>query len=136
MAFTIKDSESFSDFLLSVGILHLPGHHGEELREVNGPVAIRIHLVDHILELSFSGILTERPKKEVGESRTYDHYRACDSPPHDSPQLLGSDGAVTVFVEQREGLLELGNLIFSELFRHLFSCVKLETDETSEREKC
>ena len=39
--------------------------------------------------------------------------------PHDSPQLLGSDGAVSVFVEQREGFLELGNLIFSELLCHL-----------------
>ena len=63
----VEDSEGFSYFLLGVGVLHLPGHHGEELREVDGPVAIRIHLIDHVLELSFSGVLTQRPEIRRGQ---------------------------------------------------------------------
>ena len=34
---------------------------------------------------------------------------------HDGAQLLGGDGAVTIFVEEREGLFEFGNLLFSQL---------------------
>ena len=41
---------------------------------------------------------------------------------HDSAQLLGGDGAITVLVEQGERLLELGNLLFCQLVRH---CVVL-----------
>ena len=59
----VENPEGFSYFLLGVGVLHLPGHHGEELGEVNGPVAIRINFIDHILEFSFGGILPERPEQ-------------------------------------------------------------------------
>ena len=51
--------------ILPVCVLHLPSHHSEELREVNGAVAIRVHLIDHILELKLRGILTQRPKKKI-----------------------------------------------------------------------
>lgn len=53
--------------------LHLSGHQVEELWEVNGPITISIHLIDHVLQLSFSGILTQRP--------------------HHCAKLLGCDGA-------------------------------------------
>lgn len=50
-------------------------------------LTICVHLVDHVLQLGFSGVLSQRP--------------------HHCPQLLGGDGAVPVFVEEGEGLLEL-----------------------------
>ena len=50
-------------------------------------LTISVHLVDHVLQLGFSGVLSQRP--------------------HHCPQLLGGDGAVPVFVEEGEGLLEL-----------------------------
>ena len=56
----------FSFFLaknngLPVCVLHLPGHHGEELGEVDGSVAVSVHLVDHVLELGLGGVLTQGP---------------------------------------------------------------------------
>ena len=53
------------------------------------------HLIDHVLELSLGGVLSQRT--------------------HDSPQLLGCDGAVTILVEKGESLLKLGNLLFRQL---------------------
>ena len=47
--------------MLPVCVLHLPGHHGEELGEVDGPVAVSVHLVDHVLELGLGGVLTQGP---------------------------------------------------------------------------
>jgi hypothetical protein len=47
------------------------------------------------LELGLGGVLAQRP--------------------HDGAQLLGRDGAVAVLVEQREGLLELGDLLLCQL---------------------
>lgn len=84
----IKDSKGLPDLLLAVGVLHLPRHHRQELREVNGPVAlwrqlkcgecvyllkfklifphfkelhptISVHLVDHVLEFSFGWVLAQ-----------------------------------------------------------------------------
>ena len=48
---------------------------------------VSINLVDHVLQLSLGGILTQWP--------------------HDCSQLLGSDGAVSILVKQWERLLEL-----------------------------
>eukprot|EP00092_Neocalanus_flemingeri_P021680 GFUD01023518.1.p1 GENE.GFUD01023518.1~~GFUD01023518.1.p1 ORF type:complete len:103 (+),score=7.18 GFUD01023518.1:99-407(+) len=75
-----------------------PRHHCQELRKVNGSVPVCVHLVDHVLQFSLSGVLPEGP--------------------HDGPQLFGGDSAVTVLVEQREGLLEFGNLFFCQFFGH------------------
>ena len=50
--------EGLDELLLGVGILHLTGHQGQELREVNGTVTISIDLVDHVLQLSFRRVLT------------------------------------------------------------------------------
>merc|ERR1719262_806226 len=60
-----------------------------------------IHLVDHILKLSFCRILAKGA--------------------HDSSQLLSSDGAITILVEEGEGLLEFGNLLLSQLVCHSMS---------------
>lgn len=66
----------------------LPGGTGRGLPSSPGcGLTICVHLVDHVLQLGFSGVLSQRP--------------------HHCPQLLGGDGAVPVFVEEGEGLLEL-----------------------------
>lgn len=59
------------------------------------PLTVSVHFVDHVLKFSFCGILAERS--------------------HDGAQLLGGDCAIAVLVEQRECLLELGNLFFCQL---------------------
>ena len=83
----VEDPKCFSYLLLGVRVLHLPGHHREELGEVDGPVPIGVHLVDHVLQLGLGGVLTQRP--------------------HHGAQLLSGDGAVPVLVEQAEGFFEL-----------------------------
>ena len=44
----VKDLEGFSDLLLGVGVLHLAGHHGQEL--CGGPVRQLRRLRDRGLE--------------------------------------------------------------------------------------
>lgn len=72
--------ESLHDLLLGIGVLHLAGHHGEELfvtsqllsssrplqygwwkrtREVDGSVVVSIDLVDHVLKLRLGRVLAE-----------------------------------------------------------------------------
>ena len=53
------------------------------------------HLIDHVLQLGLRGVLTERT--------------------HHGSQLLGRDRAITILVEQGEGLLELSNLLLGKL---------------------
>merc|ERR1719199_2199718 len=98
VAVLVEHLEGLDDLLLGVSVLHLASHHGEELGEVDGAVAVGIDLVDHVLQLGLSGVLAQRA--------------------HDRAQLLGGDGAVTVLVEQRERLLELGDLLLGKLVRH------------------
>lgn len=97
VAVLVKDLEGLLDLLLRVGVLHLAGHHGQELGEVDGAVAVGVDLVNHVLQLALGGVLAKRA--------------------HDGAQLLGGDGAVAVLVEQREGLLELGDLLLGQLVR-------------------
>ena len=47
----VKDPEGLPDVLLEVGLLQLLGHHGQELVEVDLPVTVNIHLLDHVLQL-------------------------------------------------------------------------------------
>merc|ERR1719336_3566857 len=51
VAVLVEDAERLPDLLLAVCVLHLPGHHGEELGEVDRAVAVGVHLVDHVLQL-------------------------------------------------------------------------------------
>lgn len=44
--------KSLSQFVLSIGPLHLLGHHLQELIELDGTVSILVHLVYHVSELS------------------------------------------------------------------------------------
>ena len=60
VAVFVEHPEGLSDLFLTVCVFHLPGHHGEKLGEVDGSVAVGVHLVDHILELSLGGVLSQR----------------------------------------------------------------------------
>merc|ERR1719181_1347302 len=95
VAVLVEDAEGLLELLLGVRVLHLAGHQGAELREVNGAVAVGIDLVDHVLQLRLGRVLAERA--------------------HDGAELLGGDRAVTVLVEEGEGLLELGDLLLGQL---------------------
>lgn len=86
---SVSHLESLADLLLRVSILHLAGHHGEELYlpvsirtrssvisgcrtwEVNGAVVVGINLVDHVLKLRLRRVLAKRA--------------------HDSTELLGGN---------------------------------------------
>lgn len=50
-------------------------------------LTVGVHLVNHVLKLSLGGILPQGA--------------------HHGPQLFGGDGTITVFIKQRERLLEL-----------------------------
>ena len=45
----VKDLEGLPDLVLGVLLVDLHGHHGEELREVDGARAVLVHLVHHVL---------------------------------------------------------------------------------------
>ena len=64
VAVLVEDLEGFLDLLLGIGILHLAGHHGQELGEINGSVAVSIDLVDHVLEFGLGGVLSEGKKEK------------------------------------------------------------------------
>lgn len=100
--------EGLADFLLGVGVLHLPCHHGQELwlgasvrgsrlrqrgntrspppnrrmsrhtREVNGAVVVGVDLVNHILQLRLGRVLSQGP--------------------HDRAELLGGDLSCTPYL--------------------------------------
>lgn len=61
---TLKASINYSSVSVSFIFLSLiankPGHERQKFREINGAVTVSIHFVDHVLKLSFSGILTQR----------------------------------------------------------------------------
>ena len=59
VSISVEDLEGFDEFFLGVGVLHLPGHQGQELGEVDGAVAVGIDLVDHILQFGLSGVLAQ-----------------------------------------------------------------------------
>ena len=99
VAVLVEDAEGLLELLLGVGVLHLAGHEGAELGEVNGAVAVGVDLVDHVLQLGLGRVLAERA--------------------HDGAELLGGDGAVAVLVEEGERLLELGDLLVGESVSHL-----------------
>lgn len=84
VAVLVKDLECLLDLLLRVSVLHLAGHHGQELWEINGAVAICIDLVHHILKVGLGGVLAQGA--------------------HDGAELLGGDGAIAILIEQRESL--------------------------------
>jgi len=75
---TYENLERLKDLRVLVRVVHLSGHEGDELGEVNLPIAVRIHLVDHLLELRVGGVLTH--------------------PLHNDPQLRRGDGAIPILV--------------------------------------
>lgn len=57
-------------------------------------LTVSVHLVDHVLEFFFRGVLAQRS--------------------HDRAQLLGRDPPIAILVEEGEGFLELRNLLFRQ----------------------
>merc|ERR1719512_564364 len=98
IAVTIEDLEGFDQLLFCVSVFHLTCHERQELGKINRAIAVRVHLVDHVLELSLRWVLSQRS--------------------HHCTQLLGCDGAIAILVKKRECLLELSNLLLSELVGH------------------
>ena len=58
VAVPIVDFEGLLELFLCVRALHFSGHHVQELGEINSPIAIRVDLIDHVLELRLSGALS------------------------------------------------------------------------------
>jgi hypothetical protein len=84
----------------------VPCHEGEEFWEVDGAIAVGVHLIDHVLQFGLGGVLPQRA--------------------HDCPQFLlyvqrylGGDGSIAIFVEEGEGLFEFSNLLLVELVGHV-----------------
>merc|ERR1719203_70710 len=98
IAIAIEHLESLDELLLRVRVLHLTRHERQKLWKIDGAIAIGVHLVDHVLQLGLRRILAQRP--------------------HDRAQLLGGDGAITILVEEGEGLLELSDLLLGKLISH------------------
>lgn len=82
IAILVEDFKRLLDLLFAIGITHLPRHHGEEFREIDGAVSICINFVNHVLELCFRGILAKGT--------------------HDGAQFLGRDSAIAIFLERGE----------------------------------
>jgi len=99
VAIFVKDAEGLLDLLLGVRVVHLAGHQGQELGEVDCTAAILVNLVDHVLELGLRGVLTEGA--------------------HDGAQLLRRDRTIAVFVKERERLLEFSDLLVGQLVGHV-----------------
>mmetsp|Transcript_13213 Transcript_13213/g.38315 ORF Transcript_13213/g.38315 Transcript_13213/m.38315 type:complete len:208 (-) Transcript_13213:304-927(-) len=91
----VENLESFHQFFLRVGILHLLGHQTQKLSEINSTTSVVIDFIDHIVQFSFCWGLTKRT--------------------HNSSQLLSGNGAIAVLVEEQERFLEFGNLFVREL---------------------
>jgi len=98
VAVFVEHTECLADLFFRVGVLHLSGHHRQELWEIDSSVAVSVDLIDHILQFGLGGVLAQRA--------------------HDCAELLGGDGSIAVLVEQAERLLELGDLFLGELVSH------------------
>jgi hypothetical protein len=98
IAVLVEDLEGIADLVVVLGGAHLLGHHAQELTEVDGAIVVLVDLANHVAQLGLGWVLTKRT--------------------HDGAELLGGDLAIAVLVEQREGLLELGDLFFRESISH------------------
>jgi len=106
----IKDLEGLFDLLLTISVLHLPGHHGQELREIDSAIAIGVDLVDHILEFMLCGVLAQRThhgaKLPRGDRTVTIYHRAIRHRLWIEVSQRIVKWSLT-FVEQGESLLEL-----------------------------
>merc|ERR1719412_3413409 len=99
IAITVENLKGFDQFFFSVRVLHLARHQRQKLWEIDGSIAICVYFIDHVLKLCLSRVLAQRA--------------------HHSAQLFCRDGAIAVFVEQAKCLLELSDLLFSQLVCHI-----------------
>ena len=107
VAVLVKHLEGFLDFFFAVRIAHLARHHGQELGKVDRAVSVRIHFVDHVLQLGFCRVLSQRAHhraKLPGGDRA---ITVCDQQGlSDFYTMGGCRYIVLTFVEQRKGFLE------------------------------
>jgi len=80
----IKNLERALHLSFEIHILGRSRHHLAEFFEINGTVAIRVDLVDHVFDLGFSGVLAEGF--------------------HDLVELLDGDGSISIGVKECEGM--------------------------------
>jgi len=90
----IEEAESLHDFLARVALAHLSGHHGEELFEIDGAVAILVDVSNHFLDF-----VLVRFKSESA---------------HGNLEFLGINGTRTVGVKQVERFANLLLLLLRE----------------------
>jgi len=76
----VEYSKGLSDLFLAIRVLHLSCHHGEELWKVDCTITVGVDLIDHVLELRLSGILSQRA--------------------HHSAQLFGGDRTIAILVKK------------------------------------
>lgn len=100
VSISVKDFKGFSEFFFSISILDLSGHKGKKLWEINCPVPVSVDFVDHVLEFSFSWILTEGS--------------------HNGSEFFGGNSTISIFIEKSESFFEFRDLFFGELFRHFW----------------
>ena len=106
----IKDLERLLDLLLAISVAHLPGHHGQELGEIDSAVAIGVDLVDHILEFSLCRVLAQRThhgaKLPRGDRTVAIYHRTIRHRLWSEVSQRIMKWSLT-FIEQGESLLEL-----------------------------
>lgn len=73
----IKYLERLLNLFFTVSVPHLSCHHRKKLGKIDGSISVGVHFVDHVLKLSFGGILTQWS--------------------HDSSKLFCGDGTITVW---------------------------------------
>merc|ERR1712057_126153 len=97
----IEELEHLLDVLAGILLTHLASHHLEELRELDGAVAVTINVGDHLLEL----LVLDLEAKGA----------------HGGLELTDVDGAGSIRVEEGEGLTDLVELLLGELTGFLLS---------------
>ena len=107
----VGDLEGLSDLVLTICVTDPSGHHGQELRKVDGAISIGINLVDHFLELSLRGVLTQgthdSPKPPGGDRAIFICHHAIR---RRARRIGGSRRMVKcflTFIEQGESFFEL-----------------------------
>ena len=91
----VKQVEHFNELLIVIGLFDALGHQIAKLVKVNLATLILICILDHLIDLFFSGVLTERA--------------------HDSAQLLHRYVLVVVHVEHLEDAAEVLDLLLRQV---------------------
>ena len=94
----VEDAKRLAQLHLSVHAVHLSRHHGQKFLEVDCAAAVCVYLTDHVAHLWLGGTQTQW---------------ACHG-----TELVRRNVPVAIFVEQRKGLLILGDLLLGQKLSH------------------